>query len=76
MKYFEMPDNYDCKCREGRAYDKESEVCQECVKSAKALDKLLDKVTREGNPDMIAIILFSMLAAKAEMEKDEKEEDK
>ena len=75
MKQFEMPENYDCKCREGRTYNKESKTCQECVKSAKTLDILLNKVMEDGNPDIIAMILFSMLVEKAEKEKNEKRED-
>lgn len=76
MKSFEMPENYVCKCREGRTYNKESEVCQKCVKSAKTLDTLFNKVMEEGSPKMIAMLMLSMLAANAEMEKGEKEEDK
>lgn len=75
MKHFKMPENYDCKCRQGRVYNKESKVCQKCVRARKTLDSLLNKVEKDGNPDVIAMILFSMLAAKAEIEKDEKEED-
>lgn len=74
MKKFEMPENYDCKCRKGRIYNKESEVCQKCVKSEKALDLLFDKVLEKGNPDMIAIFMLSILAAKVKKEKNEKEE--
>lgn len=75
MKSFEMPKNRDCKCREGRTYNKESKVCQECVRAGKTLKALFNKVEKDGNPDVIAMILFSMLVAKAEMEKEEKEED-
>lgn len=53
MKSFEMPESYECKCSEGRVYNKECEVCQKCVKSARALDILFKKVYDDGNPDII-----------------------
>lgn len=75
MKNFEMPENYDCKCVKGMSYNKESEVCQKCVKSTKVLDLLFDKLLEKGNPDMIATFIVSAIAAKIEREKNKKEED-
>lgn len=75
MEKFEMPENYDCICSKGKTYDKESEVCQKCVKAGKALDTLFEKVTSKRSPEMVAILLLSLLAAKPEKEKDKKEED-
>lgn len=75
MKDFEMPENYVCSCSEGRTYNKESEVCKKCVSAGKTLDMLFKKVVDEGSPEMVAMLLVSMLAAKVEKEKDKKEEN-
>ena len=75
MKQFEMPENYVCSCSEGRTYDKESEVCQKCVKAEKSLKTLFEKVADEGSPEMAAALLMAMLSAKVEKEKEKKEED-
>lgn len=75
MEKFEMPENYDCICQAGRTYDKENEYCKKCVKASKTLDMLFDKVTEEGNPEITSLLLFSLLAAKSEKEKEKKEEN-
>ena len=75
MKFFEMPEKHICSCSEGRAYDKESEVCQKCVSAEKTLDTLFKKMLDKGSPDMVSGLLFAILLAKARKEKEEKEED-
>ena len=74
MNEFEMPENYVCSCSEGRAYDKESEVCQKCVKAGMALDFLFEKLAKDGTPEMLSALMLIMLEKKLGMEKDEKEE--
>lgn len=75
MKFFKMPENHACDCSEGRTYDKKSEVCQKCVRAEKTLDSFFKKVADYGSPEMVTMILFSILATKFEKEKDKKEED-
>lgn len=75
MESFEMPENHVCSCSEGRKYDKKSEVCKKCVSASKAIDMFFKNVIDYGSPKMVSTLLFYMLAAKVEKEKDKKEED-
>lgn len=66
MKDFKMPEIHVCKCREGRTYNKESEICRKCVKAGKTINMLIEKVVDEGTPEMITMLLLSMLVAETE----------
>ena len=71
MKHFEMPETHDCKCREGLTYDKESQVCIDCVKAQATIQKLVDTALSAGNPEVSAALLFMLLSKTI----DEKKED-
>lgn len=75
MKKFKMPDTYECICRKGLTYDKESKTCIDCLKAQKTMENLVDIVLSTENPELILALLFVLIQREVEKEKEIEKND-
>lgn len=66
----EAPETYECSCKLGLTYDRNSECCKDCYGSQKMHDKLLETAIKTGNDDLALFLMFAGHSSKTEEEND------